>query len=74
MSFELPELPFHEAGLIFAVLTAVILLAPSVARRLRLPDIIVVVLLGFAVGPDRSRAGRTGGGGRDPRHASGCCT
>ncbi len=51
MSFELPELPFHEAGLVFAVLTAAILLAPSVARRTRLPEIIVVVLLGFAIGP-----------------------
>jgi Kef-type K+ transport system membrane component KefB/nucleotide-binding universal stress UspA family protein len=51
VSFELPELPFHEAGLVFAVLVAMILIAPSIARRLRLPDIIVVVLLGFAVGP-----------------------
>ncbi|MEX1177076.1 MAG: cation:proton antiporter [Nitriliruptor sp.] len=51
MSFALPELPFHEAGLIFAVLTAAILLASSLARRLRLPEIIVIVLLGFAVGP-----------------------
>lgn len=51
MSFELPELPFHEAGLIFAVLTAAILVASSLARRTRLPEIIVIVLLGFAVGP-----------------------
>jgi Kef-type K+ transport system membrane component KefB/nucleotide-binding universal stress UspA family protein len=51
VSFELPELPFHEAGLIFAVLTAAILVAPVLARRLRVPEIIVVVLLGFAVGP-----------------------
>jgi Kef-type K+ transport system membrane component KefB len=51
VSFDLPELPFHEAGLVFAVLTAMVLLAPSLARRSRLPEIIVVVLLGFAVGP-----------------------
>jgi Kef-type K+ transport system membrane component KefB len=51
VSFELPALPFHEAGLVFAVLTAAILLASSLARRLRLPEIIVVVLLGFAIGP-----------------------
>jgi Kef-type K+ transport system membrane component KefB len=51
VSFELPELPFHEAGLVFAVLTVAILLAPAVARRLRLPEIVVVVLLGFAIGP-----------------------
>jgi Kef-type K+ transport system membrane component KefB len=51
VSFELPELPFHEAGLVFAVLTVAILLAPGIARRLRVPEIIVVVLLGFVVGP-----------------------
>lgn len=51
MSFVLPELPFHEAGMVFAVLTAIILLAPLLAERLRLPDIIVLVLLGFAAGP-----------------------
>jgi Kef-type K+ transport system membrane component KefB/nucleotide-binding universal stress UspA family protein len=51
VSFELPELPFEQAGLVFAVLTVAILIAPGIARRLRLPDIVVVVLLGFAVGP-----------------------
>lgn len=51
MSFVLPELPLHEAGWIFAVLTAAILLAPVIARRVRVPEIIVLVLLGFAVGP-----------------------
>ncbi len=51
MSFVVPELPFHEAGLIFAVLTAAILVAPMLARRVRLPNIIVLVLLGFAIGP-----------------------
>lgn len=51
MSFVVPELPFHEAGLIFAVLTAAILVAPMLARRARVPNIIVLVVLGFAVGP-----------------------
>jgi Kef-type K+ transport system membrane component KefB len=51
VSFSLPELPFHEAGLVFAVLTAMVLIAPSLARRLRVPEIVVVVVLGFAVGP-----------------------
>lgn len=51
MSFDLPSLPFDEAGLVFVVLTAAILLAPILARRLRLPEIVVVVLVGFAIGP-----------------------
>lgn len=51
MSFVVPELPLHEAGWIFAVLTAAILLAPVLSRWIRLPEIIVLVLLGFAVGP-----------------------
>jgi Kef-type K+ transport system membrane component KefB len=51
VSFDLPELPVHEAGLVFAVLLAASLLAPGIARRVRLPEIIVLVLLGFAVGP-----------------------
>lgn len=51
MSFVLPELPLHEAGGIFAVLTAAILFAPMLARWVRLPEIIVLVILGFAVGP-----------------------
>jgi Kef-type K+ transport system membrane component KefB len=51
VSFAFPELPLHDAGWIFAVITAAILVAPALARRLRLPEIIVVVLLGFAVGP-----------------------
>ncbi|MTV24806.1 cation:proton antiporter [Nitriliruptoraceae bacterium ZYF776] len=51
VSFQLPELPFHEAGLVFAVLTAAILLGPLLAKRLRIPDVVMMVLLGFAVGP-----------------------
>lgn len=51
MSFVVPELPLHDAGLVFAVLMGAILAAPLLARRLRLPDIIVLLGLGFVVGP-----------------------
>ncbi|MCC5948157.1 MAG: cation:proton antiporter [Nitriliruptoraceae bacterium] len=51
MSFDLPSLPFEDAGLVFVVLTAAILLAPILARRARLPEVVVVVLVGFAIGP-----------------------
>jgi Kef-type K+ transport system membrane component KefB len=51
VSFHIPELPFDEPGLLFAVLTAAILLAPLLARRLRLPEVVAVVVVGFAIGP-----------------------
>src|SRR5690625_2017539 len=51
VSIQLPELPLHEAGFIFAVLAATILIGPLIAKRLRLPDVVIMVLLGFAIGP-----------------------
>jgi Kef-type K+ transport system membrane component KefB len=51
VSFHLPELPLTAPGLLFAVLTAAILLAPLLARRLRLPEVVAVVVVGFAIGP-----------------------
>jgi Kef-type K+ transport system membrane component KefB len=51
VSFHIPELPFDEPGLLFAVLTAAILLAPLLARRLRLPEVVAVVVVGWAIGP-----------------------
>jgi Kef-type K+ transport system membrane component KefB len=51
VSFHLPELPLTDPGLLFAVLTAAILLAPLLARRLKLPEVVAVVVVGFAIGP-----------------------
>jgi Kef-type K+ transport system membrane component KefB len=51
VSFHVPDLPLDEPGLLFAVLTAAILLAPLLARRLKLPELVAVVLVGFAIGP-----------------------
>jgi Kef-type K+ transport system membrane component KefB len=51
VSFHIPELPLDQPGLLFAVLTAAILLAPILARRLRLPEVVAVVVVGFAIGP-----------------------
>jgi Kef-type K+ transport system membrane component KefB len=51
VSFSIPTLPFDDAGLVFAVLTAAILLAPLIARPTRLPEIVTLVLVGFAIGP-----------------------
>jgi Kef-type K+ transport system membrane component KefB len=51
VSFSIPTVPFDEAGLIFAVLTAAILVSPLIARLTRLPEVVTVVLVGFAIGP-----------------------
>lgn len=47
---ELPELPLHEAAWIFALLMAMVLLAPIVAERLRIPAVVGLVLAGVLVG------------------------
>jgi Kef-type K+ transport system membrane component KefB/nucleotide-binding universal stress UspA family protein len=51
VSFQLPSLPFASPGLVFAVLTAAILLAPILARRLRVPEVVTVVTVGYLIGP-----------------------
>jgi Kef-type K+ transport system membrane component KefB len=51
VSFHLPALPLTDPGPIFAVLTLAILLGPIVARLLRVPEVVAVVALGFAIGP-----------------------
>jgi Kef-type K+ transport system membrane component KefB/nucleotide-binding universal stress UspA family protein len=51
VSFDLPTLPLGDAGLVFAVIVAAILVAPMLARLVRLPEIVIVVVVGFAVGP-----------------------
>ncbi|HVM18609.1 MAG TPA: cation:proton antiporter [Egibacteraceae bacterium] len=52
MAFHLPSIPFTEAGWVFAVLALVILGAPLIAGRLRMPDIVGLVLAGMVVGPN----------------------
>lgn len=51
MSFVVPSLPLTEAGPLFAVLLLVVLAAPLVSRRVPVPDVVVLVLAGVAVGP-----------------------
>lgn len=51
MSLALPQLPLQEAGWMFAVLMGAILAAPVLSRLLRVPDLVVLVLLGTLVGP-----------------------
>lgn len=51
MSFELPSLPLMEAGWIFAILFALILVVPVVSSRLRLPSVVGFLLAGMLIGP-----------------------
>ena len=51
MSFDLPTLPIDRPGLLFAVLLAAVLVAPILARRIRLPEIVVLLFVGFVIGP-----------------------
>lgn len=51
MPFQLPALPLTEAGWLFALLMALILVVPLVAERLRIPGIVGLVLAGTVVGP-----------------------
>lgn len=51
MSFVVPSAPLDSAATAFAVLLAVVLVAPLAARALRVPDLVVLLLLGTAVGP-----------------------
>lgn len=51
MSFDLPTFPVDRPGLLFAVLLAAVLVAPILARRVRLPEIVVLLFAGFVIGP-----------------------
>lgn len=45
------SLPFHQPVVIFALVLLLILAAPIVFRRLRIPDVVGLILAGVAVGP-----------------------
>ncbi len=46
------NLPFEDPVLIFSVVLAIILLAPILLRKLRIPSIIGLIIAGVAIGPD----------------------
>ncbi|MDE6480170.1 MAG: cation:proton antiporter [Muribaculaceae bacterium] len=45
------SLPFHQPVVIFSLVLLLILAAPVVFRRLRIPDVVGLILAGVAVGP-----------------------
>lgn len=44
-------LPFHQPVVIFAIVLLLILAAPVVFRRLKIPDVVGLIIAGVAVGP-----------------------
>jgi Kef-type K+ transport system membrane component KefB len=52
LPIHLPDLPLDDAGWVFALLFAVMLLAPIVAERVRVPAVVGLVLAGTLVGPN----------------------
>lgn len=48
---DLFSLPFHQPVVIFTLVLLLILAAPVVFRRLRIPDVVGLILAGVAVGP-----------------------
>ncbi len=50
-AFELPSLPLTSPSLVFATLVALVLVAPVLAERVRVPGIIGLVIAGVLIGP-----------------------
>src|SRR5690625_3042324 len=46
------SLPFKDPVLIFSVVLAIILLAPIILRKFRIPSIIGLIIAGVIIGPD----------------------
>ncbi|MGH8909314.1 MAG: cation:proton antiporter [Egibacteraceae bacterium] len=51
LAFEFPTLPLASPALVFAVLVALVLVAPVLAERVRVPGIIGLVVAGVVAGP-----------------------
>ena len=51
LSFHLPDLPFNEPVIVFTILITLILLAPIVFKKFRIPGIIGLIISGIIIGP-----------------------
>lgn len=49
--FDLPQLPLTTPALVFATLVSLVLAAPVLAERVRVPDVIGLVVAGALIGP-----------------------
>jgi Kef-type K+ transport system membrane component KefB len=67
-----PELPLVDPVLIMTVAVVTFLVAPFVSRRTGLPGLVVVILLGAAIGPSGLGCSRTPSS-TPPRLKYRCC-
>jgi Kef-type K+ transport system membrane component KefB len=51
MSFQIPSLPLDEAGWVFAVLFALVLIVPVLSQRARVPLVVGFIVAGMLIGP-----------------------
>ncbi len=52
MSFyNLPDLPFNEPVIVFTILISIILIAPIVFKKFRIPGIVGLIISGMIIGP-----------------------
>jgi Kef-type K+ transport system membrane component KefB len=51
LSFHLPDLPFNEPVIVFTILITLILLAPIVFKKFRIPGIVGLIISGIIIGP-----------------------
>jgi Kef-type K+ transport system membrane component KefB len=52
LSFSLPDLPFNEPVIVFTILITIILLAPIVFKKFRIPGIVGLIISGMIIGPN----------------------
>jgi len=50
-SFNLPDLPFNEPVIVFTILITIILLAPIIFKKFRIPGIVGLIISGVIIGP-----------------------
>ncbi len=51
LSFKLPDLPFNEPVIVFTLLITIILVAPILFRKFRIPGIVGLIVSGMVIGP-----------------------
>jgi Kef-type K+ transport system membrane component KefB len=51
LKIKLPDLPFNEPVIVFTILITIILLAPIVFKKFRIPGIVGLIISGMIIGP-----------------------
>jgi Kef-type K+ transport system membrane component KefB len=52
LKFKLPDLPFNEPVVVFTILITIILLAPIIFKKIRIPGIVGLIIAGMVIGPN----------------------